>query len=62
MSVSLFTVRVQGAVQLVGSSFVSVKIGGCAPDVGLISFVRQKNNKEKSSGLCLVLGIIPVQD
>lgn len=51
----------QGAVQLVGSSFLSVKISGCAPDMGLVSFVRQKNNKEKSSGLCLVLGIIPVQ-
>lgn len=42
MSVSLFTVRVQGAAQLVGSSFVSVKIGRCSPDGGLVSFVKQK--------------------
>lgn len=37
----------QGAVQLVGSSFLSVKIGECAPDMGLVSFVRQKKQQRQ---------------
>lgn len=49
MSLSLFTVQVQATAQLVGSSFVSVKIGRCAPGVGLVSFVRQKKKTTKRS-------------
>lgn len=41
-SLSLFTVWVQGGAQSAGSSFVSVEVGNCAPNVGFVSLVRQK--------------------